>query len=472
MGRASLALVFVALGACGNVPPYANAQATPPASNANAAPPAIASTTSVTIVTASDPETPHESVSLLESRVGSLDHATALKHFFESLARLEAGHEHDDVHIVQFGDSHTAADIAAGVARRALQARFGDGGRGFVAIGKSYNHYLQSNVRVGMSPDWEAQHGKLVRGHFAGDGEYGLAGMSIETTKSGARAWSDVNARASRVEVDYLAQPGGGSFDLFVDGAKTGRIRTNAKMDASAFRSFDVPETAHHIEARTVGDGDVRLFGIALDRSQVGVTFDALGINGARYATALQWNEAHMAEQLQHRAPSLIILAYGTNESGDETSAATFERQIVDLLGRMARAVPSASCMLLGPPDRAIQTPTGWATSPKILDRIQSEERVAAAAGCAFYDQMEAMGGSDSIARWAEETPPRAQRDRVHMTQGGYDVLGGALAADVIHAYSIWRQEQHLPAAAPRVSPTSNTPPSSPDARRSPVAAQ
>jgi len=61
--------------------------------------------------------------------------------FFEALARLEAGQAEDDVRVTQFGDSHTAADIETAVVRRALQARFGDGGRGFrrdrAALGRS-----------------------------------------------------------------------------------------------------------------------------------------------------------------------------------------------------------------------------------------------------------------------------------------------------------------------------------------------
>src|SRR5207248_2043641 len=113
---------------------------------------------------------------------------------------------------------------------------------------------------------------------------------------------------------------------------------------------FDVTEqTAHQLEVRATGDGDVRVFGVSLDRAQHGVVFDALGINGATIKTCLSWNEPHWAEQLRHRAPALVVLAYGTNESVDESMPReTYERQLVDLLGRISRAVPSSSCLLLG----------------------------------------------------------------------------------------------------------------------------
>jgi lysophospholipase L1-like esterase len=257
--------------------------------------------------------------------------------------------------------------------------------------------------------------------------------------------------KTARAEVAYYEQPAGGSFDVLIDGLRVVRVstRSSASAGVSAFRTFDVAENApHQLEVRAVGDGEVRVFGVALDRAQHGVVYDALGINGARINQPLAWNEQHWAEQLRHRAPSMIVLAYGTNESVDEAMPApTYERQLVDLLGRLSRAVPGASCLLLGPPDRAIDAKdgTGYATAPKILEIIQSQRRVAEAAGCAFYDQMAAMGGEGSMAAWALEDPPRAQRDRVHLTKEGYSQLGSAFASDVMRAYALWRKDNGLP---------------------------
>ena len=381
------------------------------------------------------------------SSVGALERPVALRRFFESLARLEAGEAQDDVRITQFGDSHTAADIQTAAVRRSLQARFADGGRGFVAIGRPWKRYLQDGVRVGMTNEWSPEKGKLEKGKHVGDGIYGLSGIGLFTRQHGARAWTDVAPRTSRVELAYLEQPGGGAFDVVVDGMRIVRVSTRGERVDSAFRSFEVAETApHQLEVRAVGDGDVRVFGLSLDRAQHGVVVDALGINGARVTTALSWNEQHWGQQLRHRAPSLVVLAYGTNESTDlELSPQVYERQLVDALGRIARAVPGASCLLLGPPDRAIQKDGGWATAPKILEIVATQRRVAEAAGCGFYDQLAAMGGEGAIAAWASEEPARAQKDRVHLTRDGYAQLGSSFAADLMRAYAGWRRETGLP---------------------------
>jgi lysophospholipase L1-like esterase len=390
-----------------------------------------------------------------QSVVGALERPAALRRFFDSLARLDSSQAQDDVRIIQFGDSHTAADIQTAGVRRALQTRFGDGGRGFVAIGRPWKRWLQDGVRVGMSTEWAPEKGKLERGKLTGDGLYGLSGIGLFTRQHGARAWTDVTTKTSRAELAYLEQPSGGAFDVFVDGVRVVRVSTRGEKTASAFRSFDVAEaSAHQLEVRAVGDGDVRVYGMSLDRGQHGIVLDALGINGARITTALSWNEPHWAEQLKHRAPALVVLAYGTNESTDiDMPQHAYERQLVDALGRVARAVPTASCLLLGPPDRAIDTKDGWVTAPKLGEIIAAQRRVADAAGCAFYDQLAAMGGEGSIASWASEDPPRAQKDRVHLTRDGYAQLGSSFASDLMRAYAVWRRESGLAPSASRDLP-------------------
>jgi lysophospholipase L1-like esterase len=377
--------------------------------------------------------------------IGALERPKALRHLFDALAAIDEGRGHDDVHIVQFGDSHTAADYETGPLRRALQARFGDGGRGFVSVGRPWRFYVQEGVHLDGMSGWTAERGKYVKGKFVGDGMYGLVGVSIEANDRGARVWTDLSLRATRIELAYLEQPQGGSMDLLIDGVRVRRITTKGSATSAGYFATDVTDAAHHVELQAVGDGEVRVFGMSLDRSQVGVTLDALGVNGARVSNMLTWDEGHFSEQLRHRSADLVVLAFGTNESGDDTPLDTYERQIVDVLGRIARAVPAASCLLLGPPDRAVRTDGAWSTVPHLHDIIASQRRVAEAAGCAYYSQLDAMGGPGSIAAWAVESPPRAMLDRTHLSRIGYAELGDAVARDLVAGYDAWRADTGRP---------------------------
>src|SRR5262249_20683019 len=143
------------------------------------------------------------------------------------LGRSQADVHQADVHVVQFGDSHTAVDWETGVVRHMLQSRFGDGGRGFVPLGRPLPSYVQDGLHLGMTREWWVERGKPTRAKISGDGLYGLAGGSIETSTPNARAWADVAHRLSRIDVGYLEQPHGGAFDLLVDGTRVIRISTH-----------------------------------------------------------------------------------------------------------------------------------------------------------------------------------------------------------------------------------------------------
>jgi lysophospholipase L1-like esterase len=386
-----------------------------------------------------------------------LDHPEALSRFFASLVDLEKQRRGEDVRIVHFGDSHTAADYETGPIRRGLQHRFGDGGRGFVSVGRPWKAYTQEGVQLNGMTGWSPERGHFAKGKFAGDGRYGLVGVSIAATQRGARAYSELTAPASRIELAYLEAPRGGSLDVLIDGARVQRIKTSAPEPKSGYLSVEVQEGPHRVELSALGDGPVRVFGVALDRPRQGITLDALGVNGARAGDLLRLSEEHFAGELRHRNPSLVVLAYGTNESADDVPLEVYERQLVEVLGRVARAVPSASCLIMGPPDRATKHkvmvqpatdggPPGppvaqvvWSTLPRIVEVALMEQKVAAAAGCAYFNQFEAMGGTGSIAGWAMEQPPRAMLDRTHLSRQGYTELGEAVASEILRAYDLYR---------------------------------
>lgn len=378
-----------------------------------------------------------------------LEHPEALSRFFDALSELEAGRAERDVTILQFGASHTAADRLTGAVRSELQGRFGDGGRGFVALGRPWatkspekSVYLQEGVRGGMARPWAGERGKLVRGQFVGDGLYGLSGFAIQSPpRARATAFTEIAGPTSSFEIHYLRQPRGGTFDVMVDGAVVGHVATGARATATAARAFDVGEGSHRVEVRPRGDGTVRIFGLLLDRAERGVVLDALGINGARATVLLRWDEAHFAEQLRRRGPRLVVLSYGINESNDDTPRGEYEAQLARVIDRVAAAVPDAACLVLGPPDRAVRTPEGFRTPARLLDIIEAQRKVAEEKGCAFFDQFAAMGGEGTIAAWVAEPNPRAQADYVHYTRDGYVQQGRALAAELLRAYDAFRGE-------------------------------
>src|ERR1700761_83719 len=84
----------------------------------------------------------------------ALHQAGALAPLFEQLMRLSSGQSRDPVHVIHFGDSHTAADEWTGGLREMLQQRFGDGGSGFSVAGHPFLGYRRFDARSGASNGW------------------------------------------------------------------------------------------------------------------------------------------------------------------------------------------------------------------------------------------------------------------------------------------------------------------------------
>jgi len=154
----------------------------------------------------------------------------------------------------------------------------------------------------------------------------------------------------------------------------------------------------------------------------------------------LNWDEAHFAEQIRHRAPDVVALAFGTNEAGFATSDATYDKQLRDVLGRITRSAPNAACLLLGPPDWSQKNRDGDRSTPaKLFEVIATQRRLAGAYGCAYYSQLEAMGGPGSMDVWASIDPPLARKDHVHLTKSGYERLGSGFASELLRTYDVWK---------------------------------
>ena len=377
---------------------------------------------------------PRTAKKVSDAAIGRLEHPARLAALFGRLKELEERHATRDVRIVQFGDSHTASDYGTSVARTRLTVRFGDGGRGFLPMGAPYRRLFQAGESMARGFGFEPDDASLLakRGHP--DGFFGPTGIAMDGRAIGASMTSEISAAAERYEIAYLGQPGGGSFDIHVDGQRRIRIATNQPARASAFLSVEVKRGAHSLEARAVGDGPVRIFGVRLDDDATGLTFDAFGINGAKATTLLGSDETHFAEQLAHVAPALTIFAYGTNESGDTTTTPDDHQEALKALAsRTKRGASASECLVLGPPDRGVPT------IGKLMVLIAAQRRAADDAGCAFYDQLAAMGGAGAIGLWARESPPRARRDFVHLTRAGYAFVAEAFVRDLVAAYDNWK---------------------------------
>lgn len=172
------------------------------------------------------------------------------------------------------------------------------------------------------------------------------------------------------------------------------------------------------------------------------VAYEAKGINGARATKPLGWNWEAVAESFVDNQPALIVIAYGTNEAGDaDLNLDEYKTHFEELLQRYKEAAPEASLLVIAPPDRAIFRQGKWRTIPILQALIETQRAAALSEGAAFWNQFAAMGGAGSVHRWANLTPKLAQKDRVHLTLAGYELIADSLYAELMHEYESYQQQ-------------------------------
>lgn len=366
----------------------------------------------------------------LEATAGRvLRQPTALTPLFEHLSQ-----PHEPVHIIHFGDSHTAADTWTGGLRDLFQQRFGDGGSGFSVAGHPFAGYRRFDARGGATAGW---HSEGMRSG-EGDGYFGLGGIGITTERAGQSVY--LNSDCERIEIQYLQQPGGGRLVLTDNDQPLGKISTEGEL-GPGFATADAGPGAHRFTLTTADAKPVRLFGWVADKD-AGVTYEALGINGAEAGLILKWNAEMLATYLQHRNPRLIVLAYGTNEASDPNwDPPSYQAMFASLLERLHAAVPAVSILVVGPGDRWVRTRAGWRIVAGIDGIIAAQRAACQANSAAFWDTRARMGGRGSMPDWV--TAGLAQPDRVHFTEAGYRALASALFEDIMRHYEPYQKGHH-----------------------------
>jgi lysophospholipase L1-like esterase len=376
----------------------------------------------------------------------------ALDAFCSSLARTVAKEEGAVTRILHYGDSLITGDLISGTMRRQMQAKFGDAGHGFILIANPWEWYFHNDVAHHASEGWTANR---ITGPLSSDGIYGLGGVSFHT-QGEANAWfstkheGDYGLRVSRFDVYYLEQPGGGDVHLIVPGRPPETMHTRGPKKVSRVRSVNVPDGAGQMTIHTWGNGDVRMFGVALERDVPGVTYDALGANGARIRLWDSMSETHWAEQFALRNPALIILEYGTNESEDDDfNGEAYEAALDRTLSKVQAAAPDASVLLVGPLDRSEKGEGGkLRTKPVIVRLVEMQKRAALAHRVAFWDAFDAMGGEGAMARWVRANPQLGSWDFTHPTPLGAETIAGLLFDALTRDYAAYASS-HPGRAAP-----------------------
>lgn len=392
--------------------------------------------------------------------------AALLVPFHRALAELEAGRRQRVV-VLQIGDSHTHADHFTQAVRERLQSRFGHAGRGHMPTGYSHPDYKPYGARITKSGNWI-----LMNARRDDDvGPYGIAGFRLIGNSAAEAISLEADLPFDEAEIEILAQPGGGSFLLSVDGASAGEVSTAA--NTVQMRRVQVPlrQPGQSLSIAPRGNGSVELLGWSIWQRQKGVALVSHGVSGATAGVMERFDPAIVAQEISILDPSLIILAFGTNEGFSLAfDADAYRQKFAERLVEWRRLAPRAALVVVGPPN-ALRIPD-YCGSSEQRDRMacgstpakstadyynlmsqrsralcrwhepapQVEVRViqrqeAARQKALFWDWSQIPASPCGMDAWTRRNPPFVHKDRVHMRPEGYAMGGDALYKELMRSY-------------------------------------
>jgi hypothetical protein len=383
----------------------------------------------------------------------------ALGHFFSALGDLETGQSKHPVTILHVGDSHIAADRFSGSLREQFQSRFGDAGRGLLMP----SLYLARGVKFDRGGKW-----KVALSTSGAEGPFGITGAKVS---AGDRAaWIRLTMKDkpfSWCEITMDSGPKNGTVMFSLDG----QIKEASTYgESTSWRNIRLEGSARELLIRPKGDGQVTIHSIAIGGSKPGVRYINLGLPGATALTPLRWDPSYLKNDMERINPDLIILSYGTDESfDDDLDIRDYEAQVSVAISRLRRVAPSASILLIGPPDVAVMpkfaSRSGRASDvcrdvspaeranyqklikaedprlarwhpPRNLTAVRASlRRLAAAHNAFFWDWSKPMGGPCGIHAWVYSKPPLAAKDHIHLTEEGSKRSARLLFREVMTAY-------------------------------------
>ncbi|RIY32003.1 hypothetical protein CJP74_05750 [Psittacicella melopsittaci] len=327
--------------------------------------------------------------------------------------------------IVQLGDSHTAADVMSMYTRNRLQQFLGKGAIGFI---EPINVPGQYNSLIGF----KRQNVSLINSRTQRNYDYAFGGIIASFNSRGSIEYRGINGNSIAFsELNLIAR-------CTDTRTCTATISSNAgtstlKINSSIWNTYSIFVQGDY---RISANANLEVAGMYINNTNQGVTYSALGSNGATIYHLDAWNK-NWIEALAALKPDLVILAYGTNESYNNNYNSNQYIADYTKLVKLIESNTQAQIMILSNPDSLnkninpnlanVQCNNLQAAT---VDRVHRDLALIARDNKLLYwDWRGAMGGKCSALKLMEQGVMRA--DGVHFTAKGYSLFGYQLAHDI-----------------------------------------
>lgn len=351
----------------------------------------------------------------------------------DSLFFFGKGH----VNILHIGGSHIQAGVFSQTVRNDLLALCPGttAARGLIfpfSAGRTNNPSSFSTYYTG---DWS-----YCRNAVSFDQTLGLAGASITT--------NDPDASITIVARDRNPSDNSPTFDFnevkVIGYSDCDSLVPLIKIDGiTVFPVFDTEQSTYsfHLPYYTDSirfffsdaEGEFTLTGIYLDNGMPGISYNDIGVNGARVNSYLLCE--NFERDLALVKPDLVIFGIGINDaSGDSFTKQAFKNDYRALIESIRNISPDCAILFISNNDsykRLRRRRYAVNTNGLIVEAAFKE--LAREFDAGLWNQFDIMGGLRSMQQWQDHG--LAQKDKVHFTNSGYRLIGDLLFNALIDTY-------------------------------------
>ena len=183
--------------------------------------------------------------------------------------------------------------------------------------------------------------------------------------------------------------------------------------------------------------GEFTLTGVLLENGLPGISVHGIGVNGASVPSYLRCDD--FERDLNLIRPDLIIFGIGINDAAEKDfDKRIFKSHYNELIEVIKRVNPDCALLFMTNNDsykrlKGYRKKARYEVNPNGIIAEEAFMEMGEQYNAAVWNQFDIMGGLRSMQDW--EKAGLAQKDKVHFTSIGYQLLGDLLYNALISRY-------------------------------------
>jgi lysophospholipase L1-like esterase len=218
------------------------------------------------------------------------------------------------------------------------------------------------------------------------------------------------------------------------------------KLKPSEFYStklFNFAEVPNDLKFEFSSPQSPEIYGFALDGNS-GVAVDNIALRGCSGTIFTKINGRMLAQMYNELNVKCVILQFGGNAVPYLTAERLngFVSMFASQIRYIKRLCPKMSIIVVGPADMSTKVEDRYETYEILPPLVEALKSTALSNDCAFWDMYEAMGGENTMPDWVYHVPQLAEKDFVHFTPNGANIMARMLYTAIISRYNEWLRKK------------------------------